>query len=156
MVVLLSTCATPAVSSFGAEGPVAGAASCSATSVASAPDPMVTDGDKYHVVLENEHVRVLRYHDKPGDKTRPHHHDEFVLYALSSFRRRLIFPDGAVKERDFKPGDAIWMPEQVHTGENTGTTDTDVVIVEQKLLCSGFHRMGPAGGGLVGGTDGKL
>ena len=116
---------------------------------------MVTDGDKYHVVLENEHVRVLRYHDKPGDKTRPHHHDEFVLYALSSFRRRLIFPDGAVKERDFKPGDAIWMPEQVHTGENIGATDTDVVVVEQKSLCSGSRRMGPAGVGLVGGTDGK-
>jgi beta-alanine degradation protein BauB len=52
--------------------------------------------------------------------------------ALSSFRRRLIFPDGTVKERDFKPGDVIWMPEQVHTGENLGTTDTDVVIVERK------------------------
>jgi len=99
---------------------------------ASAPDPTVTDGDKYHVVLENQHVRVLRYQDKPGDRTRPHHHTEFVLYALSGFRRRLTFPDGTVKERDFKPGEVIWMPEQVHTGENVGTTDTDVVIVELK------------------------
>jgi beta-alanine degradation protein BauB len=95
-------------------------------------DPALTDGDKYHVVLENEHVRVLRYHDQPGAKTHQHHHDEFVLYALSSFRRRLIFPDGSVKERDFKPGDVIWMPEQVHIGENIGTTDTEVLIVEQK------------------------
>jgi quercetin dioxygenase-like cupin family protein len=155
MLVLLSTCATPAVSSFGAEKPVAGAASCPATGAASAPDPIVTDGDKYHVVLENDHVRVLRYHDKPGDKTHPHHHDEFVLYALSSFRRRLIFPDGAVKERDFQPGDVIWMPDQVHTGENIGTTDTDVVIVEQKPLCSSLRRNQPAGGGVAGGTDGK-
>ena len=34
-----------------------------------AKDPLVTDGDKYSVVLENERVRVLRYHDKPGDRT---------------------------------------------------------------------------------------
>ena len=32
-------------------------------------DAVVTDGDKYSVVLENERVRVLRYHDKPGDRT---------------------------------------------------------------------------------------
>jgi hypothetical protein len=25
------------------------------------------------------------------------------------------------------------MPDQVHTGENTGTTDTDAIIVENKL-----------------------
>lgn len=96
------------------------------------PAPNVTDPDKYHLLLENDHVRVLHYQDQPGAKTHPHHHDEFVLYALSAFRRRLIFPDGTVKERDFKPGDVVWMPEQVHTGENTGTTDTDVIIVEQK------------------------
>jgi beta-alanine degradation protein BauB len=133
LVALLCGCATAGAGSFGGERPAAGpSASLTGTGAASAPDPTVTDGDKYRVVLENEHVRVLRYHDKPGDKTHPHHHDEFVLYALSAFRRRLIFPDGTVKERDFKPGDAIWMPEQVHVGENTGTTDTDVVIVEAK------------------------
>jgi hypothetical protein len=146
MVVLLTTCATPAVSSFGKERPVAGDASCPGTARATAPDPIVTDGDKYHLVLENDRVRVLRYHDKPRDKTHPHHHDEFVLYALSSFRRRLIFPDGNMKERDFKPGDAIWMPEQIHTGENIGTTDTDVVIVEQKSRCSSPRPIGPTGG----------
>jgi len=121
--------------------------SCPGSSGAAAPDPIVTDGDKYRLVLENDRVRVLRYRDKPGDKTHPHHHDAFVLYALSSFRRRLIFPDGNMKERDFKPGDAIWMPEQVHTGENVGTTDTDVVIVEQKSRCSSPRPIGPPRGG---------
>jgi len=129
---LLSTCATPTVQQFGNDRLAPAQAASQSDAKAAAPDPIVTDGDKYRVVLENDHVRVLRYQDKPGDKTRPHHHNEFVLYALSSFSRRLIFPDGTVKERAFKPGDVIWMPEQVHTGENIGTTDTDVVIVEQK------------------------
>jgi quercetin dioxygenase-like cupin family protein len=95
-------------------------------------DPAKTDGDKYQVILENDRVRVLRYHDSPGAKTNPHHHPDFVLYALAPFRRKLTFPDGTSKERDFKPGDVITMPAQDHVGENTGTTDTDVVIVELK------------------------
>ncbi len=39
-------------------------------------DPVVTDGDKYSVVLENERVRVLRYRDKPGHRTLQHAHPE--------------------------------------------------------------------------------
>jgi beta-alanine degradation protein BauB len=127
-------CTSP---SFGDDRPIGAAPSAPGGMVATgAPDPTVTDGDKYHVILENERVRVLRYQDRPGDKTKPHHHAEFVLYALSSFRRRLSFPDGSVRERDFKPGDVIWMPEQSHTGENVGVTDTDVIIVENKLAAS--------------------
>jgi quercetin dioxygenase-like cupin family protein len=128
-----SACGTPAVKSFGEAAPSPmNAEPRNTTAAGLTQDPTVTDGDKYSVVLENAHVRVLRYRDKPGERTHPHHHDEFVLYALSSFRRRLSFPDGTVKERDFNPGDVIWMPEQVHTGENIGNTDTDVVIVELK------------------------
>jgi hypothetical protein len=84
---------------FGDDIPVgAGPSAPGGTVATGAPDPTVTDGDKYHVILENSRVRVLRYQDRPGDKTRPHHHAEFVLYALSSFRRRLSFPDGSVRE----------------------------------------------------------
>ena len=32
-------------------------------------DAVETDGETYSVILENERVRVLRYHDKPGDRT---------------------------------------------------------------------------------------
>jgi quercetin dioxygenase-like cupin family protein len=95
-------------------------------------DPTVTDPDKYKEVMVNEHVRVLRYHDAPGAKTHQHHHPASVLYALSAFRRRLAFPDGTTKERDFKPGDVMWVPAQTHVGENIGTTDTEVLLVEMK------------------------
>jgi hypothetical protein len=37
-----------------------------------AQDPVDTDGDKYKVLLENERVRVLEYHDRPGEKTLQH------------------------------------------------------------------------------------
>ena len=95
-----------------------------------AANPTVTDPDNYRMILENEHTRVLRYHDVPGTKTHQHWHPDSVLYALSTFRRRLIFPDGTVKERDFKVGDVMWIPAQTHIGENIGDTDTEVLLIE--------------------------
>jgi beta-alanine degradation protein BauB len=95
-------------------------------------DPAKTDADKYQVILENAQVRVLRYHDAPGAKTHPHHHPQFVLYALGPFRRQLTFPDGSVKVRDFQLGDVAWMPAQDHVGENVGTTPTEALLVEVK------------------------
>lgn len=95
-------------------------------------DPVVTDGDKYSVVLENERVRVLKYHDKPGDRTLLHFHPDYVLYAESSFKRRLTFADGEKQEVDVKAGSVVFLKEHQHIGENIGNTDTDVIIVELK------------------------
>jgi hypothetical protein len=95
-------------------------------------DPVETDGDKYSVVLENERVRVLKYHDKPGDKTLQHAHPDYVLYAESSFKRRLTFPDGRKQDADVKAGSVVWMKAHIHVGENIGFTNTDVIIVELK------------------------
>lgn len=103
-----------------------------ANATVSGEDPTKTDPDKYQAVMENEHVRVLRYHDEPGAKTHPHHHPASVLYALSAFRRRLSFPDGTTNEREFKAGDVMWVPAQTHTGENIGTTPTEVLLVEMR------------------------
>ena len=36
-----------------------------------------TDPDKYHLMFENERVRVFEYKDEPGQKTKLHHHDAF-------------------------------------------------------------------------------
>ncbi len=97
-----------------------------------AQDAVQTDGDKYKIILENDCVRVLDYHDSPGDKTHQHKHPPFVLYALSSFKRSLTLPDGKVLKREFKEGDVMWSAEQTHVGENIGQTPTHVVIVELK------------------------
>jgi quercetin dioxygenase-like cupin family protein len=95
-------------------------------------DPVVKDGDKYSVVLENERVRVLRYHDKPGDRTLQHAHPDYVLYAESSFKRRLTFPVGRKQDVEVKAGSVIWMKGHIHIGENIGDTNTDVIIIELK------------------------
>ncbi len=96
------------------------------------PDPTHTDSDKYKVILENEIVRAFDYTDTPGDKTQMHHHRRFVLYALSSFKRKLTFENGKSVEREFFGGEVLWNDEQSHIGENIGETNTHVLIVELK------------------------
>lgn len=100
--------------------------------VAAAQDPVVTDGDKYRVIFENDCVRVLDYADRPGERTQQHHHPAFVLYALSDFKRTITLPDGKVLRRQFKPGEVLWSGAQTHVGENVGDGPTHAVLVEMK------------------------
>jgi hypothetical protein len=95
-------------------------------------DPVVTDGDKYKVVFENDRVRVLEYRDSPGQRTSPHYHPDYVLCALSTFTRKFILSDGQEAVRDVRLGQVAWGKAQSHIGENVGSTDTHVLIVELK------------------------
>ena len=95
-------------------------------------DSVVTDGDKYKVVLENDRVRVLEYPDSPGQRTSPHYHSDFVLCALSEFKRKFVLPDGQEAIREVRPGQVAWGKAHSHIGENVGSTDTYVLIVELK------------------------
>lgn len=95
-------------------------------------DPVITDPDKYKVIFENEHLRVLDYKDKPGEKTNKHRHPSFALYALSPFKRNIHLEEGKTIVREFQTGDIIWSEGQVHIGENVGETDTHALIIELK------------------------
>jgi beta-alanine degradation protein BauB len=99
---------------------------------AQAADPVHSDGDKYKVKFENERVRVLEYRDMPGEKTHEHRHPDFVLYAVSPFKRKIALPDGKSMIREFKGGEIMWSNEQTHIGENVGETPTHVIMIELK------------------------
>ena len=101
-----------------------------------AQDPAESDSATYTVLLENDRIRVLSYHDRPGEKTTMHHHPAFVLYALSDFERQVTRDDGQRVTRAFKTGDVVWMEAQTHIGENVGQTDTNVIIVEVKAAAA--------------------
>ena len=110
-------------------------------------DPTCTDPDKYRTLFENELVRVLEYTDSPGATTQPHRHPDSVMVTLSGFARRLHV-DGATRDVEMAPGQAHWLPAQVHRGENTGTTDTHVLFIELKAsgTASG-EALGPTAAG---------
>lgn len=102
-------------------------------------DPAVTNPEHYHVVFENERVRVLEYSDQPGDSTTPHEHPDSLMYTLSAFRRRLVSGDQQ-REVALDAGTVGWLPAQQHHGENIGDTPTHVLFVELK----GSGAPGPA------------
>ncbi len=114
-------------------------------------DPTVTDPDLYHVVMENERVRVLEYRDRPGDMTTMHHHPDSVMVTLSAFRRRLQGGEQAA-DVELGPGQVRWLGAQSHAGENTGESDTHVILVELKepRLAS---TAGDPGGQPIGPTE---
>jgi quercetin dioxygenase-like cupin family protein len=108
-------------------------------------DPAETDPDHYRVVFENDRVRVLEYTDRPGDRTTPHAHPDSVMYALSSFRRRLHAGE-MQREVEIAEGTTVWVPAQQHYGENTGDTPTHSIFVELKEGVAGAPdevRLGP-------------
>ena len=109
-------------------------------------DPASTDPDKYRVVFENEHVRVLDYLDHPGDRTTLHRHPGSVMYTLSDFRRRLYGEDGESRDVEMAAGTTGWLPAQRHAGHNIGDTDTHVLFVELKYAeAPTTSTLGPSG-----------
>jgi quercetin dioxygenase-like cupin family protein len=107
-------------------------------------DPTKVSPEKYTVLLENEHVRVVEYVIKPGEKDAWHTHPPKVSYIVSGGKLR-ITPEGADSfVVDENSGNAAWMGALGrHFGENVGTTPIRIVIVEIKSLSDApFEEIG--------------
>ncbi|MFI7545086.1 cupin domain-containing protein [Actinoplanes sp. NPDC049599] len=109
-------------------------------------DPTVTDPALYQVLFENERVRVLQYRDEPGDRTHAHAHPDSVMVTLNAFRRRVSAGDRSA-EVELRAGEARWLDEQEHTGENIGDTASHSIFVELKepRPASAPHAVAPLG-----------
>ncbi len=94
-------------------------------------DPVVTDPGFYSVVFENDRVRVLEYHDRPGDRTHEHAHPDMVIIPLTTFRRRLTLGGRSVEVEKVRH-EAGWVDAQTHIGENIGDTASHALFVELK------------------------
>jgi hypothetical protein len=94
-------------------------------------DPTVTNPHLYTTVFENDRVRILAYHDRPGDRTAPHRHPDSVMVTLSGFQRR-VSSGGREVDVELGPGEVRWVGAQEHVGENTGTTESRAIFVELK------------------------
>jgi hypothetical protein len=83
-------------------------------------DPAVVDPSHYRVVLENDHVRVLRIHFEPHDKGARHEHilNRIVLYLNDQERA--------------KADDVRMAGATTHTEENASGQPADRIAVELK------------------------
>jgi beta-alanine degradation protein BauB len=97
-----------------------------------AQDPVKENPDMFKVLLENDRVRVIDDRVPAGAKVAMHSHPEYVVYPLSSYRMKFIFPDGTSRVADVQEGTARYVPGIAHAEENIGTTDAHALLVEIK------------------------
>lgn len=75
-----------------------------------AQDPVKVAPNNFKVLLENDRVRVLDFHSKPGEKIEMHSHPDYVTYSVSDTKTKFTSPDGKVTECESKAGQATSGP----------------------------------------------
>jgi quercetin dioxygenase-like cupin family protein len=98
-------------------------------------DPTEVSPDKYKVLLENEHVRVLEYRIEPGEKDAWHTHPPKVSYIVSGGKLRVTTEGGDSFMVEEGAGDAAWMGAVgPHFAENVGATPIRIALIEIRSL----------------------
>ena len=96
-------------------------------------DPVKLMPDKFKVLLENEHVRVVEYSLKPGEKDDWHTHPPKSSYVVTGGKLKVHLENGEIIVADEKTGTASWMNYVgKHYVENIGTTTVTIVFTEIK------------------------
>jgi len=103
-----------------------------APKTAMAQDVVTVAPKHYKVLLENDRVRVLDYHAKPGEKAAMHSHPAYVTYSFTAGKVRFTSPDGKTTEQALKAGQVMWRDAETHASQNVGKTPSHVLIVELK------------------------
>jgi len=97
-----------------------------------AQDPIKAAPATHTVVLENDKVRVIDFHLKPGEKAAMHSHAARITEVLSGGRIKVTSPAGKSDERILRTGDIGWREAETHAVENIGKTSIHVRTVELK------------------------
>ena len=97
-----------------------------------AQDPLKVAPNAFKEKLNNAHVNVLEFMDKPGDKEAMHSHPEIMIYVIHGGKLKSTTADGKSQVVEYKTGDVIWRPATTHSTENVGTTEIKALLVEVK------------------------
>jgi quinol monooxygenase YgiN/quercetin dioxygenase-like cupin family protein len=97
-----------------------------------APDPVPLYPQNYHVLVENDQVRVLDFRLQKGATEQFHSHPANVAVFLGQFTIRFSLPDGKTALRQAHLGDVAFSGPTVHASENIGNTDAHGILVELK------------------------
>ena len=96
-------------------------------------DAVTASPDRFKVLLENQHVRVVEYVLLPGQRDQWHTHPPKVSYVVSGGTLRITTDDGQSFLSDEKMGSASWMDSLgKHFARNDGKTPVRIVLVEVK------------------------
>ncbi len=96
-------------------------------------DPVEVSPDKYKVILNNDHVRVVEYSLNPGERDNWHTHPPKASYVLSGGTLRVFLPDSSSFDSSDKTGHVAWARAvSRHSVQNIGSTPIRIVLVEPK------------------------
>jgi len=96
-------------------------------------DAVMVSPDRFKVLLENEHVRVIHYVLPPGERDQWHTHPPKVSYVVTEGTLRITTEDGQSFLTEEKAGAATWMDTLArHYAQNVGKTPVRIVLVEIK------------------------
>lgn len=95
-------------------------------------DPLQVAPNLYKVLFENERVRLLEVHQKPGDESAMHGHPDCLIYCLSDGKVTFSSPSGEAQEVELHKGETIWQDSQEHGAKNSGATDVVGLVFELK------------------------
>lgn len=96
-------------------------------------DPVKASPDKYKVLLENDHVRVVGYMIEPGARDEWHTHPPKLSYVVDGGTLRITLADSTSFPTEDKSGEAVWRGVvPLHYARNIGSTLVRIVLVEPK------------------------
>ena len=102
---------------------------------ANAQDPTKVMPRAYRVAFENDKLRVLEFTGRPGMGIcgqGMHSHPAHLTVVLSDWKGRATTLDGTARDRERKLGDVFWSEAETHKNENTGETNSRVLLIELK------------------------
>ena len=97
-----------------------------------AQDPVTLSPQYYKVWIDNDRVRVLEYHLKPGEKEAMHSHPPGFVYVFDDATLRMTLPDGTSSDMSAKGGEVLWREATTHASENVGKTEAHALALELK------------------------
>jgi quercetin dioxygenase-like cupin family protein len=100
--------------------------------VAKAQDPAKVDPEHYKVLLDNQYVRVLDVHHKPGEKSPMHSHPNHVVYSFTDSTVKFTSSGGKTDTRMAKAGQVVWRNAETHSAENIGENEEHALDIELK------------------------
>src|SRR4029453_6577140 len=101
-----------------------------------AQDPVTLSPQYYKVLLDNEHVRVIEYRLKPGEKEPMHSHPAGIVYLFGEAKLKITYPDGRTEVSTVTPGETYWREPVTHAAENVGDTEAHAIAVQVKKPCN--------------------
>ena len=89
----------------------------------------------FRVAFENDKLRVLDFTGRPGMGIcgeGMHSHPAHLTVVLSDWEGKAMVPGGTPRDRARKLGDVFWSEAETHKVENTGKSNSRVLIIELK------------------------